>query len=118
LIVILHNALLPGRLCLVPGFPGHNALICSTISLLKVGHFDLQIPNWYSNIMDQVCLPCTFCSFVSKKNSTFNCMEFEESSPAAGPTIMFAPSWSNKYNEKVLLYGHSLAYVLDSPAHL
>lgn len=65
---MLHNALLPGHLCLVPGFPGHNALICSTISLLKVGHFNLQIPKWCSNILDQVRSPCTFCSFVSKKN--------------------------------------------------
>jgi hypothetical protein len=45
-------------LCLLPGFPGHSALICSTISLLKVGHFDLQIPKWYLNIMDQVCSRC------------------------------------------------------------
>jgi hypothetical protein len=62
LIVMLQNALLPGHLCLVPGFPGHNALICSTISLLKVGHFDLPTPKWYWNIMDQVCLPRTFLS--------------------------------------------------------
>jgi hypothetical protein len=47
---MLQNALLPGHLCLLPGFPGHNALICSTISLLKVGHFDLPLEHYGSSL--------------------------------------------------------------------